>query len=65
MDIMTFRAVVEKLLRNKSVELQKRVKGKIEELLTLLNREYLEDETVAIIVLIQEAELEREKNANI
>lgn len=62
MDIMTFRALVERVLNGKSEELQTRVKDKIEDTLRTLGREYLSDETVAIIAMVQELELEREKN---
>lgn len=62
MDIITFRAVVEKLLRGKSKELQSRVKHKILDIQKLVQREYLSDETVTIIIMTQEMELERANN---
>lgn len=60
---MTFRALVERVLNGRPKELQTRVKAKIQETLRTLGREYLSDETVAIITMVQEIELEREKNA--
>lgn len=65
MDIMTFRVMVERIVRGKPKELQTRVKNKIEDTLRMLNKEYLSDETVAIITMVQEIELEREKNENV
>lgn len=65
MDIMTFRVMVERIVRGKPKELQTIVKNKIEDTLRMLNKEYLSDETVAIITMVQEIELEREKNENV
>lgn len=62
MDIMTFRVLVEQVLNGKPKELQTRVRAKIQDTLRTLGREYLSAETVVIITMVQEIELERGKN---
>ena len=62
---MTFRCLVEKLLRNKPKELENMVKQKVEQVLSITQKEFLSDETVALIILQQEAELERVNNESI
>lgn len=59
---MTFRVLVEQVLNGKPKELQTRVRAKIQDTLRTLGREYLSAETVVIITMVQEIELERGKN---
>lgn len=59
---MTFRVLVEQVLNGKPKELQTRARAKIQDTLRTLGREYLSAETVVIITMVQEIELERGKN---
>lgn len=60
MDIMTFRVLVDRILHNHPKVLQDRIKSKINSTLKILNKEYISEESVAIIAMIQELEYNRE-----
>lgn len=60
MDIMTFRVLVDRIIHNHPKDLQDRIKSKINSTLKILNKEYISEESVAIIAMIQELEYNRE-----